>query len=148
MMSTIIPEPKTPMTIEDARKLSKKKPKIVCLSGSSRFIDVMAVIAWEMERDGDVIVLHCHLLPRWYGAKEHHQAEAEGCAEHMDEIHLAKIDMADELLVVSVDGYIGESTQREIEYATAARKPIFYLEPSTIPEAAAIEVSGKDGGGG
>jgi len=111
---------------------------VVCFSGSSRFIDVMAVEAWEMERDGDVITLGCHLLPDWYwsndgpdGVPVHadHQAEVEGCAEHMDALHLAKIDMADELYVINVDGYVGESTHREIEYATAEGKPVRYLEP-------------------
>ena len=105
------------------------KVKIVCLSGSSRFIDVMAVVAWKMERDEDVITLGCHLLPAWYGAQEHHQAEVEGCAEHMDELHRAKIDMAEELFIVNCGGYIGESTRQEIAYARQQGKTVRYLEP-------------------
>ena len=106
-----------------------KKFKVVCFSGSSKFIDVMAVEMWKMERDGDVVTLGCHLLPGWYLSASHHQAEIEGCATHMDEIHLAKIDMADELFVINVRGYIGDSTRQEIAYAESKGKPVNYLEP-------------------
>jgi hypothetical protein len=119
------------MTEKNERCLDKLDCMVVCLSGSTRFIDIMAAKAFEMERDGDVITLGCHLLPAWYGAEDHHQAEAEGCADHMDAIHLSKIDMADELLVFNIGGYIGDSTRREIEYATAKGMPVNYFEPIT-----------------
>lgn len=35
----------------------------------------------------------------------------------LDTLHLRKIDMADEVLVVNPDGYIGACTAREIDYA-------------------------------
>jgi hypothetical protein len=105
-----------------------KRAPIVCISGSTRFVDRMAVAAWEFEKRGE-IALGCHLLPAWYGAEAHHQAEKEGVAESMDKLHLRKIDLADRLFVVNVDGYIGESTRREIAYATSLGKPVSYLEP-------------------
>jgi hypothetical protein len=37
--------------------------------------------------------------------------------EALDTLYLTKIDLADEILVLNVGGYIGESTRREIEYA-------------------------------
>ena len=43
-------------------------------------------------------------------------------------MHKRKIDMADEIFVINVDGYIGESTKSEIEYAKAVGKNISYLE--------------------
>lgn len=51
----------------------------------------------------------------------HHGAEYEGpgVAAALDELHLRKIDLADEVLVINVGGYIGESTRREIAYAEA-----------------------------
>jgi len=74
--------------------------------------------------------LGLHLLPAWYeGGVEDHQAEAEGVAEKMDELHLRKIDLADKVLVVNINGYIGESTAREIVYAKAHAKPVAYVEP-------------------
>ena len=46
-------------------------------------------------------------------------------------MHKRKIDMADEIFVTNVGGYIGASTQSEIEYAKASGKPIKYLESLT-----------------
>ena len=46
----------------------------------------------------------------------------------LDDLHLRKIDMADEVLVLNVGGYIGESTRREIGYAKAIGKHVRYLE--------------------
>jgi hypothetical protein len=47
----------------------------------------------------------------------------------LDDMHKRKIDMADEIFVINVGGYIGSSTRSEIEYATATGKAIRYLEP-------------------
>lgn len=101
-----------------------KKPKVVVLCGSSRYIDVMAVCGWVIERDEHAICLGLHLLPGWYGAPPDHLAESEGVAEAMDALHLRKIDLADEVFVVNVGGYVGESTEREIRYALDHRKTI------------------------
>lgn len=46
----------------------------------------------------------------------------------LDELHLRKIDLADEVLVLNVGGYVGDSTRREVAYATAHGKPVRYLE--------------------
>ena len=46
----------------------------------------------------------------------------------LDDIHKRKIDMADEIFVINVGGYIGESTKSEIEYAKMHGKKINYLE--------------------
>jgi hypothetical protein len=42
-------------------------------------------------------------------------------------VHRRKIDLADEIFVIDVDGYIGESTAKEIEYAIQTGKPVRYL---------------------
>lgn len=104
------------------------KPKIICLCGSTRFIEVFAVQTWELERKG-FIVLGCTLLPKWYCGAPDHFGEATGTKAQCDELHLRKIDLADEVLVLNVDGYIGESTRNEIHYATLQGKPVKYLEP-------------------
>jgi len=46
----------------------------------------------------------------------------------LDELHKRKIDLADEVLVLNVGGYIGDSTRGEIEHAKATGKPVRYLE--------------------
>ena len=52
----------------------------------------------------------------------------EGIKEMLDDMHKRKIDMADEIFVINVGGYIGSSTASEIKYAQATGKPIKYLE--------------------
>jgi len=101
------------------------KPKIVVLCGSSRFVDIMAVCAWLIERDEKAITMGLHLLPQWYAADiPDHLAEHEGVAHEMDELHLRKIDISDEVFIVNFNDYIGDSTKNEIGYAKAKDKNI------------------------
>ena len=46
----------------------------------------------------------------------------------LDDMHKAKIDLAEEIFVINKNGYIGSSTRSEIEYAQKAGKKISYLE--------------------
>jgi len=108
------------------------KPKIVTLCGSSKFCDIMAVCAWLIERDEKAITMGLHLLPWWYTDIHDHLAEHEGVATEMDELHLRKIDISDEIFVVDVDGYIGESTNKEIQYAYAKEKHVRYYSFESI----------------
>lgn len=105
----------------------EQTPKLICLCGSSRFVDIVAVIKWEMEKAG-IIALGMHLLPLWYpGVNDHHQAEAEGVAETLDALHLRKIDLCDVVFVVNPSDYIGDRTGAEIEYAMRIDKPVYFL---------------------
>jgi len=62
----------------------KTEPKVICICGSSRFIEEMAVWAWEAEKQ-NIITHRMHLLPHWYKTKApDHMAEVEGVAEQMD----------------------------------------------------------------
>lgn len=109
------------------------RPEIICLCGSSRFISEIAVIAWGLEKDGN-IVLGLHLLPPGYSpGVADHQAEAEGVKEAMDELHLRKIDLADRVLICNVGGYVGNSTRREIAYAREQGVDVVFLEEEVDP---------------
>jgi len=110
------------------RECRRGQPLIVCLCGSTRFIETFAIQQWELERAGN-IVLGCTLLPRSYCPVDDHFAEHTGCKDQCDELHLRKIDLADSVLVINVGGYIGESTLSEIAYARKTGKPVSYLEP-------------------
>jgi hypothetical protein len=48
--------------------------------------------------------------------------------QRLDELHLHKIDLADEILVLNIGGYLGDSTRREIKYAQGAGKRIRFVE--------------------
>lgn len=53
------------------------RPKIICLCGSTRFIEQFAIQTWELELQGH-IVLGCTLLPKWYCPVRDHFAETLG----------------------------------------------------------------------
>ena len=46
----------------------------------------------------------------------------------LDQIHLMKIDNSEAVVVINKDGYIGESTAKEVRYAIDIGKQVFYLE--------------------
>lgn len=111
----------------------KDRPKIVCICGSSRFADWAAVNSWNFSKMG-IIVLSYELLPQWYWEATNkvghgHAAEQEGVADILDALHLKKIEMADEVFIINKDGYIGERTWLEINYAKSLGKPVSYMEP-------------------
>ena len=100
-------------------------PEIVCLCGSTRFMDEFHSANWELTLAG-YIVLSVGVCKH----AEHHGAEALGqdVAEKLDELHKRKIDLSNFVMVLNVGGYIGESTRSEIEYAKSQGKMIVYLE--------------------
>lgn len=63
-----------------------------------------------------------------FGHSGDNEAWAEGTKEMLDDMHKRKIDMADEIFVINVDGYIGSSTRAEIEHAETVGKIVRYLE--------------------
>lgn len=64
-----------------------------------------------------------------FGHSGDEEVWTEGTKEMLDDMHKAKISMADEIFVINVGGYIGSSTRLEIEYAKATGKTVRYLEP-------------------
>lgn len=105
------------------------KPIIVCLCGSTRFKDVFGEINLKETLDGKIVLsIGCdtksddeifNKLPEW---------EKENIKARLDHLHLKKIELADEVLILNVGGYIGESTRNEINYAKSLNKKIRYLE--------------------
>ena len=82
-----------------------KNYKVITLCGSTRFKEQF----FEVHGDEEV----------W----------KPGTKEMLDDMHKRKIDMADEIFVINVGGYIGESTRSEITYAINTGKKVNYLEP-------------------
>lgn len=70
------------------------------------------------------------------GAKEatNDGDESTEIKQMLDVLHFRKIDIANEVLVVRVDGYIGSSTRREINYAESCGKSVRYFEASAVAE--------------
>ena len=102
------------------------KPIIVCLCGSTRFMDAFQEWGWKKTLDGEIVLsvgVSKH-LPSDHGA----EFIGQEVADALDELHKRKIDLADYIFVLNIDGYIGNSTRSEIEYAKALGKRVEYLE--------------------
>ena len=103
------------------------KMKIITLCGSTRFAKDFLLIWKELNaKYYNTIVL----LPDLYlSASERLAAQSDPeLMNSLIEKHRIRIDMADEVLVINKDGYIGETTKNEINYAMAKGIPIYYME--------------------
>jgi hypothetical protein len=104
--------------------------KIIVLCGSTRFTDQMLVKQWELTKSGNVVMGWC-ALPDSYFDKEAnttHIGDQQGVKEIVDDVHKRKIDLADEIFVLNIGGYVGDSTRSEINYAYHQGKKIKYAE--------------------
>jgi len=111
-------------------------PDVVCLCGSTRFGEayreanlretlagkIVLTIGCDMRSDADLFAD----MP----AEEVARVKAQ-----LDNLHLRKIEMADEILVLNVGGYVGESTAREIAFAELLDMPIRWLEEPIAAQA-------------
>jgi len=98
------------------------KPIIVCLCGSTRFQAEFIKAAREETLAGKIV-----LSVGVFGHMEGLDMQSE-TKQMLDQLHLRKIDLADEILVLNVNGYIGDSGANEIAYARCQGKTIRYLE--------------------
>lgn len=113
--------------------MTAERPHIVCLCGSTRFMDAFFAAGWEFTLRSYIVLS--------VGVCKHadkdgaHGAEALGpdVVERLDTLHLRKIDLADSVFILNVGGYIGESTRNEINYAESIGRPISYLESQEQP---------------
>jgi hypothetical protein len=119
---------------KDSPEIKEEKPKVIVLCGSSRFHDIMAVCAWLLEREENAITMGLHSLPWWYSPVPipDHLAEHEGVKEQLDNLHMRKIDLADEIFVVNFEDYTGNSTKREIAYAEKRGLPLRWYTQDPI----------------
>lgn len=98
-------------------------PRIVCLCGSGRFKEAFDRAEFEETIAGKIVLT--------IGCNTHDIARSAELAQHkpaLDQLHLRKIDLADEVLILNVGGYIGESTGRELAYARGQGKAVRFLE--------------------
>ncbi len=106
------------------------KYKVVTLCGSTRFKDEFMDVQRELTLKGCIVISvgffgHSKDAELWDKMDEETKVKTKTM---LDDIHKRKIDMADEIFVINVGGYIGESTRSEIEYAGKIGKKVNYLE--------------------
>jgi hypothetical protein len=104
-----------------------ERPPVVCLCGSTRFVDEFNRQRTRLTCDGQ-IVLSIEIVTTQSRASDPQHADP-ALKARLDELHLRKIDLADYILVLNVGGYTGPSTRNEIAYAHSAGKPVRYLDP-------------------
>lgn len=107
------------------------RPTIVCLCGSTRFKDAFSKAQFDETMAGHIVLT---IGTAWHSDEElfaeYTEHEKQIIKATLDVLHLKKIDLADEILVLNVGGYYGESTTREIIYADSLGKRIRWLEDS------------------
>lgn len=103
-----------------------ERPVIVCLCGSTRFMTAF-YDANMRETLAGKIVLSVGMSSKGDCAPTEDQKIA------LDALHCLKIDLADEILVLNVDGYVGDSTRREVLHAEKGGKMVRWLEPFKVP---------------
>lgn len=106
------------------------KYKVITLCGSTRFKDEFMEAQKRLTLEGNIVISvglfgHAGDAEVWENMDEGTLTKTK---EMLDDMHKRKIDMADEIYVINVGGYIGSSTKSEIEYAKATGKGILYLE--------------------
>ena len=108
------------------RDFGGKRPTIVVLCGSTRFYDEFRRQNLRLTLLGD-IVLSIGCDTKSDADLDEIVGDTSVVKAELDELHKRKIDLADEVFVLNVGGYIGESTRSEIEYARAHHKPVTFL---------------------
>lgn len=101
-----------------------KVTKKICYCGSLRFLEKFKEVEYQSVIDGNIALLPCCMfvdIERQFGAESDYKQKA-------DDLHKRKIDICDEVFVINVGGYIGNSTRSEIDYALSVGKPVKYLE--------------------
>ena len=98
------------------------KYKVITLCGSTKFKDDFIRIQKELSLAGNIVI-----SVGLFGHSGDSEVWNEGVKEMLDDMHLRKIDMADEIFVINSGGYIGSSTQKEIAYAQQQGKPVNYM---------------------
>lgn len=106
------------------------KYKVITLCGSTRFKEQFMEAQKRLTLEGNIVISvglfgHAGDQEVWDGMDEGTLSKTK---EMLDDMHKRKIDMADEIYVINVGGYIGDSTRSEIQYAEEHGKRIRYYE--------------------
>jgi hypothetical protein len=101
--------------------VSRGECTVVTLCGSMRFREDLERLAAELTLAGHVVLAPTALDPST-------ELTAEDRAR-LGRVHLQKVAMADEVHIVNVGGYVGESTRREIAHARSRGVRVSFLEP-------------------
>lgn len=97
---------------------------IITLCGSARFEHEFHDWNKRLSLRGHVVI-GLSRYPSQEGSKDWYTPEQKVT---LDLVHLRKINVADAVLVINVDGYVGDSTRREIEWARMCGKDVYFMD--------------------
>lgn len=99
------------------------KYKVITLCGSTKFKDEFFREQKRLTLEGNIVI-----SVGLFGHSGDNEVWTDDTKIMLDDMHKRKIDMADEIFVINKNGYIGESTKSEIEYAKKTNKKVNYME--------------------
>ena len=97
--------------------------KVITLCGSTKFKDDFLKEQKRLTLEGNIVI-----SVGLFGHSGDDEVWTENTKQMLDDMHKRKIDMADEIFVINKNGYIGQSTRSEIEYAIKTNKKVNYME--------------------
>ena len=101
---------------------------IITICGSTKFKEEIFQVAHDLTLAGHIVLIPCVF---------HHADNEELSVEdkiRLDNLHREKINMSEAIFVVNKDGYVGESTFAEIDWANRMKKQVYFLENQNPPE--------------
>jgi NUDIX domain len=124
----------------------KNPPHIVTLCGSTRFAEAFKDATLAETLAGRVVLsIGCDLRTENALTGSLNASELAMLKDGLDQLHFRKIELADEILVLNVGGYIGDSVSAEIDYATDLGKKVRYLEDVCDNTSVAIVITDELG---
>lgn len=110
-----------------------QRPRIVCLCGSTRFWETFRDEGLRLTLEGKIVLSIGIAAPDSMVLANPKSEFGKDQKAKLDMLHKRKIDLADEVLVLNVGGYIGNSTRGEVQYAIDNDKPVRWLDPMKVP---------------
>lgn len=101
----------------------KNKYKVITLCGCIKFKEDFLREQARLSLDGNIV-----LTPVFLEYYEGFKRMTKKIKNYLCSLHKSKIDLADEIFVINKNGYIGENTKDEIEYALKTNKKVNYME--------------------
>lgn len=114
----------------------EKKYKVITLCGSTKFKKEFQEVQKKLTLEGNIVISvglfgHAGDSEVWENQDENTLTDTK---KMLDDMHKRKIDMSDEIYVIDVGGYIGESTESEINYAKRHNKAVRYYSQENLSD--------------
>lgn len=120
------------MDISPEQAIDTKDLKgVVCLCGSTRFFKLFDELNYKLTMNGWVVLsIGCHSQSDYCLGID----QIENAKGMLDRLHKKKIWMASHVLILNKDGYIGDSTRSELEFAQKHERKIYYYDDESYKE--------------